>query len=195
MRSVKGKIHVCSICGKAGHRVETCTHPAAQTIRDLKAKLAMARKKKPLATRRKPTVKSPPKSTKYKNRAMKLYTKKPDAVCHKKKNATGHGRSPPDSSDETDMLALCASAADALAGMRKGGFVTLNGASRCPFCHELYTTPATPVERPGPGYHGHLYARCEAWRCKQWKNVLYFSPFAGMTGLTLRQLPIVCVST
>ena len=188
MRAVKGQIRLCSVCGKAGHRMETCAHPAAKTIRELKAKLLMARKKKPQATRRKPTAKPPPKSTKYKARAMKLYTKKPDALCHKKKNATGHGRSPSDSTDETNMLALCASAGDALAGIRKVGFVTLNGATRCPFCQELYRTSAKPVERPGPGYQGHLYARCEAWLCTQWANVLHFSPFAGMTGLTLRQL-------
>ena len=72
----------CSVCRRTGHRIESCPHPAAATIKDLRTELESLRKTKPaMKVLRKEfkTRKSAKQSGDHHKRASEAYMKKPAA--------------------------------------------------------------------------------------------------------------------
>lgn len=66
------------MCGKPGHRMDTCTHPAGKLVRKLSAKL-----KNKTPEKRKPQRRKPMSTGAHRARASAAYTKRPELKGHK----------------------------------------------------------------------------------------------------------------
>jgi hypothetical protein len=185
MRVMK-QVRRCGVCASTKHRVETCPRPAAKLVRSLRAKVIQLTMKK---MTRKPKRKSPKSTGRYAKKAMKMYTKDPDAKGQKGKRNT-RGRCPPDhgGAENPTILDLTVSPVGALAIMQKKRFY--EELVSCPGCSAKL---GLPKPRPDKA-DGHLYYRCTCNGCVYHDariNVGQYSFHHGSCKMTLRQIGFV----
>ena len=85
----------CGVCGKPGHRMDTCTHPAGKLVSKLSAKL-----KNKTPEKRKPQRRKPMSTGAHRARASAAYTKRPELKGHKGRRCR-RGRCPADSGGDS----------------------------------------------------------------------------------------------
>ena len=157
------------MCGKPGHRMDTCTHPAGKLVSKLSAKL-----KNKTPEKRKPQRRKPMSTGAHRARASAAYTKRPELKGHKGRRCR-RGRCPADSGgDSVVTLTDAAESPDrAIKLLQDAGF--LYRPVHCPACAEpVGRLLARPGVSPDQRYH-----RCSSKSCKKYTNALWFGCFVG----------------
>ena len=163
----------CVVCGETGHRLETCTTPAAALIRKLKSKLPM-RKQIP----RKPTRLLSRKGGSCKMRARVGYT-----VALAAGRAKLGRRLPVHERCGQGLLSVVGAASLVAASkMQQAGYVGVM--STCPSCNA--DTLGLPYVRAS----GHVWQQCCDGSCRHMFNIMQYAKFAG-TKLTPAQVGLM----
>ena len=165
--STKEQVHKCSICGKPGHRLETCKLPGAALVRSLRKRAAAAVSVKP----EKPHSKVRTSSTSSAGKQRACQQRAAYSGRSSKRQKTGVR-----SLKELLDWSPAASNSDAASWLLKQGVV--KKARHCSSCGGRAVQG--PFELCRKGRKPHWHWRCSNWKCQKRHSFLQDSTFCGL---------------